>query len=134
MASERRSKAGFILPAIHGTCPLPMKRKGPKGYVTEPCGKRNARELPDGTQVCVGCFNKAQRHAEIEAQAAEVRGKVEAQVFSLRSRGVEAAIQERNGIPTGFIVVDPTQLLSALIRLEHGSVAQPRSVRKKVGV
>jgi hypothetical protein len=79
-----------------------MRRKGPNGYVTEACGKRNVKELPDGIQVCLGCFNKAQRHAEVEAKADKIRAKVEAQVISIRSRGVEAAIQENNGFPTGI--------------------------------
>lgn len=120
--SERRSKAGFLLPEIHGTCPLPIRRKGPAGYVDEACGKRNVKELPDGTQVCLGCFNKAQRHAEIEAKASEIRAKVEAQVTGIRSRGVQAAIQERNGVPTGMIVVDPTQLINVLTRADFSTI------------
>lgn len=138
MAPERRSKAGFILPAIHGKCSQPIRRKGPQGYVNEACGKRNVKELPDGTQVCAGCFNKAQRHAEVEAEADKVRAKVEAQVARLRiTFGVEAAVQATSGkpdAPTGMIVVDPTQLLSVLTRLEHGSVARPRQTRTKVSV
>jgi hypothetical protein len=136
MAPERRSKAGFILPSIHGTCTQPMRRKGPNGYVTEACGKRNVKELPDGIQVCLGCFNKAQRHAEVEAKADKIRAKVEAQVISIRSRGVEAAIQENNGFPTGFIVVDPTQLLKVFNKLRVVAVNQAPAVtpRRRVKV
>jgi hypothetical protein len=138
MAPERKSKAGFLLPEIHGRCTQPIRRKGPLGWVTEVCGKRNVKELPDGTQVCAGCFNKDHRHAEAQAAADAKQATLQSQVTRLRARfGVEAAVQAgqpKNGVPmpTGKIVVDPTQLLSVLTRLEHGSVPQPRRTRAKV--